>query len=72
MGLNPQETADLATFTEEILNGKLYFLCSEYYMGFLEHILLFAYFHIDILFEDYLMGASRLKNLLLKYHWTKN
>ena len=26
---NPQETADLVTFTEEILNGKLHFLCSE-------------------------------------------
>ena len=26
--LNPQETEDLATFTEEILNGKLHFLCS--------------------------------------------
>ena len=25
---NPQETADLASFTEEILNGKLHFLCS--------------------------------------------
>ena len=25
---NPQETEDLATFTEEILNGNLYFLCS--------------------------------------------
>ena len=25
---NPQETADLNTFTEEILNGKFYFLCS--------------------------------------------
>ena len=24
----PQETADLITFTEEILNGKLHFLCS--------------------------------------------
>ena len=24
----PQETADLVTFTEEILNGKLKFLCS--------------------------------------------
>ena len=30
MRANPQETADLATFTEEILNGKLHFLCSEY------------------------------------------
>ena len=25
---NPQETTDLVTFTEEILNGKLHFLCS--------------------------------------------
>ena len=25
---NPQKTADLVTFTEEILNGKLHFLCS--------------------------------------------
>ena len=25
-----QETADLATFTEEMLNGKLYALCSVY------------------------------------------
>ena len=25
---NPQENANLVTFTEEILNGKLHFLCS--------------------------------------------
>ena len=25
---NPQETADLVTFTGEILTGKLHFLCS--------------------------------------------
>ena len=31
MWLNPQKTADLVTFTEEILNGKLHFLCSVYY-----------------------------------------
>ena len=29
MSPNPQETANLTTFTEEILNGKLHFLCSE-------------------------------------------
>ena len=29
MCTNPQETADLVTFIEEILNGKLHFLCSE-------------------------------------------
>ena len=28
MWLNPQDTADLVTFTEESLNGKLHFLCS--------------------------------------------
>ena len=27
MWSNPQETADLVRFTEEILNGKLHFLC---------------------------------------------
>ena len=27
---NPQIPADLVTFTEEILNEKLHFLCSEY------------------------------------------
>ena len=26
---NPQKTTNLVTFTEEILNGKLHFLCSE-------------------------------------------
>ena len=30
---NPQETADLVTFTEEILNGKLHF----FFAVFLEH-----------------------------------
>ena len=29
MWSNPQKTAYLVTFTEEILNGKLDFLCSE-------------------------------------------
>ena len=28
MRQNPQETADLVTFAEEIFNGKLHFLCS--------------------------------------------
>ena len=27
---NPQETADLVTFTEEILNGKLHYLYSVF------------------------------------------
>ena len=29
-----QETADLVTFTEEILNGKLHVLCSDYIYSF--------------------------------------
>ena len=28
MWLNPQDPADLVTFTEKILNGELHFLCS--------------------------------------------
>ena len=32
---NWQETVDLVTFTEEILNGKLHFLCNVI-RGFLE------------------------------------
>ena len=31
---NPQESADLVTFTEETLNGKLHFLCSDYLSPF--------------------------------------
>ena len=34
MWSNPQFPADLVTFTEEILNGKLYFLVSEIYVFF--------------------------------------
>ena len=30
---NPQKTADLVTFTEEIFNGKFHFLCSAIYMA---------------------------------------
>ena len=29
MSPNPQKTADLVTFTEEILNGKIHFLYNE-------------------------------------------
>ena len=28
---NTQETVDLDTFAEEILNGKLHFLCIEFF-----------------------------------------
>ena len=28
---NPQETADSVTFIEEILNGKIFIFCAEYF-----------------------------------------
>ena len=31
MGAAPQFSADLVTYTEEILNGKVHFLCSDSY-----------------------------------------
>ena len=36
--INTQETADLVTFTEEIFNGRLHFLCSGAYYFQLEKI----------------------------------
>ena len=35
---NLQETADLVTFTEEILDRKIHFLCSDLYLK--DHFLL--------------------------------
>ena len=32
---NPLKSADLVTFIEEILNGKLYFLCIETLISFM-------------------------------------
>ena len=39
MWSNPLETADLVTFTEEILNGKLHFLCIKNSVFFKDHLL---------------------------------
>ena len=36
MWTNPQFPADLVTFTEEILNGKIHFLCSGWYKAFIQ------------------------------------
>ena len=47
---NPQETADLVTFTEKIFNGKLRFLCSvEYWLHPQVHLILT---HIPIIWID--------------------
>ena len=32
--ISSANVADLITFTEEILNGKLHFLCSDYYFDY--------------------------------------
>ena len=37
MWQNLPETADLTTSTEEIVNGKLHFMCSEYGLTSKEH-----------------------------------
>ena len=49
---NPKEIVDLVTFTEEILNGKLHFLCSGYFSlqtqnlcGSMFFIIKFLYFN---------------------------
>ena len=44
MWANPQLPGNLVTLTEEILNGKLHFLCSaflkqRYYIGFQSYII---------------------------------
>ena len=44
-GTVSQKTADLVTFTEEILNGKLHFLCS-----FMLHIVTSK--NVDCIFEE--------------------
>ena len=45
---NPQFPADMVTFTEEIINGKLHFLCSEFFLffltAFLDELLFWTFF----------------------------
>ena len=45
---NPQETADLVTFTEEIPNEKLHFLCSELFLLTIGYINQRRYFHTEV------------------------
>ena len=46
MSLNPQETADLVTFTEEILNRELHFLCSVFKLSSLSEALESRYLYV--------------------------
>ena len=47
---NPQFPAELVTFTEEILNGKLHFLCSGKAGG--ENLEIFHMFTDSIIFKQ--------------------
>ena len=62
MWSNPQETADLVAFTEEILNGKLHFLCS----GFLSHRLICLGFVFLVQFERTAAQKSCLKSARIR------
>ena len=57
MGSNPQFPADLVTFTEEILNGKLHFLCSVNVSSSLNIILLFYDTVVDTGVVGLLIGS---------------
>ena len=55
---NPEETADLVTFTEEIVNGKLHFLCSVLKKNAEKHRL-----------QYYLFGKHTLNMPIFASHW---
>ena len=70
---NPQFPADLVTFTEVMLNGKLHFLCSAcfalkaliFYFSFCQLILLLKILYRDTLFaapERYLLKSDDEEN----------
>ena len=57
----PQLYADLVTFTEKILNGKLYFLCSVIYLVWY----IFTFFLDTFLRKwPYLRNKSLMENLI--------
>ena len=65
---NPQETRDLVTFTEEILNGKLYFLrhdnvsfdVFEYLVLIGDHHLLLTPYELAFEPQPYCSHSTRL------------
>ena len=63
MWSNPQETADLLTFTEKILNGKFRFLCSDWigwwHWSIIEFSIIFVCsWFINIVFSKKLLDFS--------------
>ena len=61
---DPQETTDLVTFTEEILNGKLHLLCSVWNQRFLELLLTELFWNIRS-FLTWLLPAMSTGSYLL-------
>ena len=59
---NPQETADLITFTKIILNGKLHFLCSDWRRGCNKG-------HFYILSKTYLIFYHFLEMQMMFFSW---
>ena len=62
MWTNPQFPADLVTFTEEILNGKFHFLCSEY-----TRKLLFFYCFSGGIWSDHCSGVGQQALTFVKF-----
>ena len=58
---NPLETADLVKFTEEILNGKLYLLCSMNVPN--SHICIIRLIRINPLIETCVTTVSLFVNI---------
>ena len=61
---DPQETANLVTFTEEILNGKLHFLCSVSVRSLLVSLSLQRYFsvvHTIFYYQSFKTVKSRIR-----------
>ena len=69
---NPHFAADLVTFTEEILNGKLHFLCSATGISKINNSFLRIFFFLfNVLSEKLINFASKehfLKNVFL-WEW---
>ena len=57
---DPQETADLVTFTEEILNGKLHFLCSERFLASVFFLIVIFQKFANSVFQTIAEGSDKL------------
>ena len=64
MSPNPQFSAALVTFTEDIINGKLYFLCSDKNQRYICIDLLLSIHFLYFLFFFFLLTLLLLLSLL--------